>query len=110
MQKTYEQMIRCHCASANTMALIGGKWKIIILDHLRDGTQHFNELQRSIAGITPHTLSQNLKELVSDGLVSRQDFKTTPPSTAYSLDTLGKELLPILTAITTFGENHPLIE
>lgn len=108
MQKTFEQMIRCHCASANTMALIGGKWKIIILDHLRDGAQHFNELQRSIAGITPHTLSQNLKELVADDIVSRHDFQTNPPSTIYCLDTLGEELLPILNAITAFGEDHPL--
>ncbi|MDN7145423.1 helix-turn-helix domain-containing protein [Liquorilactobacillus mali] len=108
MQKTYRQLLQCNCSSANTMALIGGKWKVIVLDHLHHKDYHFNELQRSINGITPHTLSQILKELAKDDLVKRHDFKTIPPQTVYSLSSKGKELIPLLNEITKFGKNHPL--
>lgn len=108
MHKTFEQMVRCNCASANTMALIGGKWKIIILDHLCQQPYHFNELQRSITGITPHALSQNLKELAADGVVHRHDFGCNPPQTEYSLTTKGEELIPLLAEVIKFGERHPL--
>lgn len=101
-------MIKCNCETANTMAIIGGKWKIIILDHLRNGEYHFNELQRSIAGITAHTLSENLKELIEDNLVTRTDFRSNPPSTEYKLSKDGNELLPILNAVRDYGKKHPL--
>ena len=108
MQKTLEQYIACNCATANTMAIIGGKWKILILDHLRDHPQGFNELQRSLIGITAHTLSKALKEMVEDNLISRYDFHTNPPKTEYSITTKGKELFPMLDVIQFFGKKYPI--
>lgn len=108
MQKTLEQYTACNCATANTMAVIGGKWKILILDHLRDHAQGFNELQHSLSGITAHTLSKALKEMAANHLISRYDFHTNPPKTQYSLTAKGEELFPMLDAIQSFGKKYPL--
>lgn len=108
MKKLYEQMVACNCYTANTMAVIGGKWKIMILNHLLEKDHRFNELQRELKGITAHTLSNSLKELEDDHLVIRTDYKTTPPKTSYAISEKGRELKPVLEGIQTFGKKYPL--
>lgn len=109
MKKTYEQLLKCNCATAQTLSLIGGKWKVLILNHLAERSYGFNELQRSLYGITAHTLTQTLKELVEDQLIVRTDFQTNPPKTQYSLSKTGQELKPLLSEITRFGEEYPAL-
>ncbi len=108
LRKTYEQMVRCNCGTANTLAVIGGKWKIIIMYHLVDGKKRFNELVRILNSITPHTLSKDLKELEEDGLIEKHTYEVIPPKTEYSLTDKGRELQCILIAINNFGEKYPI--
>ncbi|ALS00221.1 cinnamoyl ester hydrolase [Enterococcus silesiacus] len=108
MRKTYEQMTKCNCATANTLAIIGGKWKILILYYLLESNRRFNELQRLLDSITPHTLSKELKELQEDGLVNKQVLQAIPPKTDYSLTKKGQELETVLLEIRKFGQKYPL--
>lgn len=108
LRKTYEQMVRCNCDTANTLAVIGGKWKILILYHISKESKGFNELRRLLDGITPHTLSKDLKELVEDGLVEKTIIQNIPPKTNYKLTDIGKELEPVLQQIKEFGHRHPI--
>lgn len=108
MRKTYEQMTECNCATANTLAIIGGKWKILILYYLLQKKRRFNELQRILKSITPHTLSKELKELEEDNLIHKEILQAIPPKTEYSLTEKGKELETILLEIHKFGKKHPL--
>lgn len=108
LRKTYEQMVSCNCGTANTLALIGGKWKIMIMYHLIDGKKRFNELIRILNSITPHTLSKDLKELEKDGLIKKRTYEIIPPKTEYSLTDKGRELEAVLIAINNFGEKYPI--
>ncbi|MGM0168489.1 hypothetical protein IGI39_004244 [Enterococcus sp. AZ135] len=108
MRKTYEQMIACNCDSSNTLAVIGGKWKLLILHHLLKGTKRFNELSRLLTPVTPHTLSKDLKELIEDGLVEKKVYDQIPPKTEYCLTDKGRELEIILLEIKKFGQKYPI--
>ena len=86
------------------MDLVGGKWKAVILYHLKDEPKRYNELRKDIPSITEMTLSLQLKQLEKDGLVSRKVYGKKPPiKVVYSLTDLGKSFVPILEAITTWG-------
>lgn len=108
MRKTFKQMALCNCATANTLALIGGKWKILILYHLLNHPLRFNELERKLGTITPHTLSKELKELQEDDLVNKEIFAVIPPKTVYSLTNKGSELEPVLREIHNLGKKYPI--
>ncbi|MEG0256363.1 MAG: helix-turn-helix domain-containing protein [Vagococcus sp.] len=108
MRKTYEQMARCQCDTANTLAVIGGKWKILILFHLLEKDRRFNELTRLLSGITAHTLSKDLKELAEDELIEKVIFGTIPPKTLYKLSPKGRELEAVLLGIKQFGHKYPI--
>jgi DNA-binding HxlR family transcriptional regulator len=84
------------CPIQQTIALIGDKWKILVLCTLRDGTKRFGELQRALDGITPKVLTRQLRDLERDGLIARQIFPQVPPRVDYSLTPLGLSLMPIL--------------
>jgi DNA-binding HxlR family transcriptional regulator len=84
------------CPIQRTIALIGDKWKILVICTLKDGTKRFGELQRAMEGITPKVLTRQLRDLERDGIVSRQVFPQVPPRVEYSLTSLGQSLLPIL--------------
>ena len=107
MRKTYEQMVKCQCDAANTLAIIGGKWKILILHHLLESDKGFNELNRLLRGITPHTLSKDLKELIEDDLISKKVVSSSPLKTSYGLTEKGKELETMLIEIKKFGHKYP---
>ena len=94
------------CTVSLTMDLIGGKWKAVILYHLKDHEKRYNELRKEMPAITEMTLSLQLKQLEQDGLVSRKVYGEKPPvKVVYSLTDFGKSLLPVLEAITNW-RNH----
>ncbi len=92
------------CTVSLTMDLMGGKWKAVILYHLKDMPKRYNELRKEMPTITEMTLSLQLKKLEKDGLVTKRVYGEKPPlMTIYSLSDLGKSLLPVLEAITKWG-------
>lgn len=84
--------------------VISGKWTLLILRDLAAGPCRFTELERSLDGISPRTLSQRLKALEEDAVVVRQAFLETPVRVEYSLTQKGRELLPIVDAMREWGE------
>jgi DNA-binding HxlR family transcriptional regulator len=92
------------CTVSLTMDLIGGKWKAVILYHLKDQEKRYNELRKEMPTITEMTLSLQLKQLEQDNLVLRKVYGEKPPiKVIYSLTDLGKTLSPVLEAITNWG-------
>lgn len=92
------------CTVSLTMDLIGGKWKAVILYHLRDNSKRFSELRKEMPSITEMTLSLQLKQLEEHGLVSRHVYGDKPPiKVIYSLTDFGKSFTPVLEAITAWG-------
>jgi DNA-binding HxlR family transcriptional regulator len=89
-----------------TLDLIGGKWKVLILWHLLERTLRFSELKRKIPSITQKMLTQQLRELESDGLLHRKVYAQVPPKVEYSLTEAGKSFMPILKALHKWGESR----
>ncbi len=86
------------------MNLVGGKWKALILYHLKDGERRYTELKNEMDFITDMSLSLYLKQLRDDGLVSRKVYGKKPPlKVIYSLTDFGKTLIPLLEAIDNWG-------
>lgn len=101
---------RYPCTVSLTMDLVGGKWKTVILYHLVDSKKRFGELKKEISLITEMTLSLQLKQLEKDGLISRKVYGTKPPiKVVYSLTNFGKSFIPVLEAITKWG-NQVVLE
>ncbi len=94
------------CPVATTVSLIGSKWKLLIIRNLKERPWRFNELQRSLEGVSQKVLTDSLRQMVDDGLVERKDFKTNPPRVEYSLSKLGKDLLPVIGEMAKFGESY----
>ena len=86
-----------------TLGLIGGKWKALILDHLTGGALRFGELQKMMPKITPKMLTQQLRELETDGLILRHVYPVVPPKVEYELTDFGQTVLPILDAMCAWG-------
>ncbi|GAB3281863.1 helix-turn-helix domain-containing protein [Larkinella harenae] len=94
------------CTVSLAMDLVGGKWKAVILYHLKDGQKRYNELRKEMPDITEMTLSLQLKQLEKDGLVARQVVGEKPPiKVIYSLTSLGKTFVPVLEALTQWGND-----
>ncbi|MFD2581957.1 winged helix-turn-helix transcriptional regulator [Pedobacter vanadiisoli] len=92
------------CTVSLAMDLIGGKWKAVILYHLKDTEKRYNELRKEMPHITEMTLSLQLKQLEKDGLVSRKVYGEKPPiKVVYGLTDFGKTFIPILETITVWG-------
>ncbi|MDO4174327.1 MAG: helix-turn-helix domain-containing protein [Eubacteriales bacterium] len=100
------QEISYDCPIEATIGLIGGKWKALILDHLTDGALRFGELQKRMPKITPKMLTQQLRELEEDGLITRRVFPVVPPKVEYELTEFGQTVLPILTAMCDWGRSY----
>lgn len=92
-----------HCPIEATLALIGGKYKTLILWHLIDGTKRFGELQKKIPHATAKMLTQQLRELESDGFLQRTVYPVVPPKVEYSLTDRGRSITPILDAMCDWG-------
>lgn len=91
------------CSVEATLDLIGGKYKSLILWHLIDTTLRFNELQKKIPNATPKVLTQQLRELETDGLIVRTVYPVVPPKVEYTLSDLGKTIIPVLNAMCDWG-------
>lgn len=91
------------CPVATTVALIGSKWKLLILRNLLVRPWRFNELQRSIDGISQKVLTDSLKQLESDGIIYRKSYNTNPPKVEYGITELGIQLKVILDSMAEFG-------
>lgn len=95
------------CGTEATLAVIGGKWKLLILWHLQEaGVIRFNELKRGMSGITQRVLTQQLRELEADGIVQRRIYAQVPPKVEYSLTAFGKTLNPLLDSMCEWGEAY----
>lgn len=90
-----------------TMQLIQGKWKIYILYELAEnGVGRFNELSRSIQQVSNKTLTNQLRELEADGLISRKVYPVVPPKVEYRLTSKGTSLMPVLDMICNWGVDN----
>ena len=97
---------KAHCPVDYAFKRVGGKYKGRILWVLRDGFLRYGELKRAIVGITPKMLTQTLKELEYDELVSRKVYLEVPPKVEYSLTETGQELIPLIRQLRSWGENQ----
>ncbi|MCQ2015280.1 winged helix-turn-helix transcriptional regulator [Clostridium sp. LQ25] len=95
-----------NCALELTMDLIGGKWKLIILWHLLDGSKRFNQLDKLIPAITQKMLTTQLRELEEKGLVNRKVYPQVPPKVEYSLSERGRSLEKILNALCSWSKDY----
>ncbi len=91
------------CPVEAALDVLGGKWKGLILYHLRGETRRFNELKRIIPSITQRMLTKQLRELEADKIVHREIFQEIPPKVEYSLTDFGLTLTPILEALQRWG-------
>ena len=87
------------CPVETTLSLIGDKWKILIIRELSGGTKRFGELRKSVGQISQKVLTENLREMQADALVSRKAYAEVPPRVEYSLTELGMSLKPVLAAL-----------
>ena len=94
------------CPVATTVQLIGNKWKLLILRNLRMRPWRFNELQKSLEGISQKVLTQSLRSMEADGIIVRTVYAEVPPGVEYSLSELGETMRPILDAMEQWGNNY----
>ena len=89
-----------------TLEVIGGKYKVAALFHLKNGARRFGELRRLVPTATQRMLTTQLRELERDALITRKVFAEVPPRVDYALSAEGKSLLPILTAMCEWGKRR----
>lgn len=94
------------CPVATTVALIGSKWKLLIIRNLIKRPWRFNELMKSVDGISQKVLTSSLRELESDGIVYRKDYGTNPPKVEYGLTAMGLQLKAVLDQLAKFGDYY----
>ena len=91
------------CPVELALGAVQGKWKVLILWHLRDATLRYGELRSRLPKVTHKMFTQQLRELEADGLVHREVYPVVPPKTEYSLTDEGRTLVPMLTAMQQWG-------
>ncbi|MDR3600334.1 MAG: helix-turn-helix domain-containing protein [Desulfosporosinus sp.] len=91
------------CPVATTVQLIGSKWKLLIMRNLLAGTQRFGELKKSIPGISQKVLTDSLRSMEEDGIITRKVYAEVPPRVEYSLNELGESMRPIISAMEQWG-------
>ncbi len=89
-----------------TLKVLGGKWKILILWHLKDEAKRYSELKQLIPEITEKMLIQQLRELENDGIVNRKVYSDVPLKVQYSFTDYGRTLIPVLTSLCYWGQEH----
>jgi DNA-binding HxlR family transcriptional regulator len=94
------------CPVAATLEVIGGKWKPLILFHLRDRAMRFSELRRVVPQATQKMLTQQLRDLERDGIIHRKVYAVVPPKVDYSLTDYGQTLKPLLALMCAWGSRH----
>nr|WP_034553369.1 winged helix-turn-helix transcriptional regulator [Carnobacterium funditum] len=94
------------CSLVLTIDLIGGKWKLIILWYLIENTKRFTELKQLIPTITQKILTEQLRELEVNHIISRKVYPTVPPKVEYSLTSYGESLIPIINSLCDWTESY----
>lgn len=94
------------CGLEAALEVIGGKWKVLILWALGSGALRFGELRRQIPGISEKMLIQSLKEMETDGIVTRNDYKVVPPRVDYAMTPFGHSLCEALAPLCAWGQQH----
>ena len=94
------------CPVEPTLALIGEKWKILIIRDLRNGTKRFGELKKVCSGISQKVSTTNLRSMEDAGLVTRKVFPQVPPRVEYTLTDVGYSLAPVLNAMASWGTDY----
>jgi DNA-binding HxlR family transcriptional regulator len=89
-----------------TLKVLGGKWKLLILWHLKDEAKRYSELKRLIPEITEKMMIQQLRELESDGIVSRNMLAEMPPKVEYDFTDYGRTIIPVLKPLCDWGQEH----
>jgi DNA-binding HxlR family transcriptional regulator len=92
------------CPIARTADIIGGKWTLLIIRDLASGVKRFNQLERSLHGISPKTLSERLRTLEEEGILMRQTFAEVPPRVEYSLTEKGRDLVDVIESMRSYGK------
>ncbi len=103
--KTKAELIP-ECPVATTVQLIGNKWKLLIIRNLLERPWRFNELQRNLDGISQKVLTDSLRSMEADKLITRTVYPEVPPRVEYALSELGRSLEPILDAMKIWGEDY----
>ncbi|MEZ5751950.1 MAG: helix-turn-helix domain-containing protein [Paracoccaceae bacterium] len=91
------------CPVTHCLTMIGGKWKPVILFCIAGGVDRFGAMQRAIPGVTKQMLTQQLREMEGDGLISRTVFPVVPPRVDYALTEKGHSILPVVQAMRDWG-------
>ena len=94
------------CTVATTVQLIGSKWKLLILRNLLQRPWRFNELRRDLEGISQKVLTDSLRAMEEDGIITRTVFPEVPPRVEYALSPLGESMRPILDAMEQWGTEY----
>ena len=94
------------CPVATTVQLIGSKWKLLIIRNLRARPWRFNELRKDLEGISQKVLTDSLREMEADGIITRTVYPEVPPRVEYALSPLGETLGPILDAMAQWGNDY----
>jgi DNA-binding HxlR family transcriptional regulator len=102
--KTKEELPDCPVAT--TVSLIGSKWKLLIIRNLLSRPWRFNELHRDLEGISQKVLTDNLRQMEADGIISRTVYPEVPPRVEYALSDLGESMRPILNSMQEWGANY----
>jgi DNA-binding HxlR family transcriptional regulator len=97
---------RAKCGVETTIAVVGGKWKPMILYALLSGPRRFGELTRLIPEVTQRMLTLQLRELEADGVIAREVYKQVPPKVEYSLTPSGQTIEPLLVLMEEWGEHY----
>ena len=92
------------CPVCRTADIVCGKWTLLLVRELSEGRSRFCELERSLTGISPRTLSLRLRGLEEEGIVERHTFAEVPPRVEYALTTKGQALLPIIEGMRAYGQ------
>jgi DNA-binding HxlR family transcriptional regulator len=97
------------CPVATTVQIIGNKWKLLIIRNLLVRPWRFNELQKSLDGISQKVLTDSLRSMEADGIITRTVYPEVPPRVEYALSPLGESMRPILDSMKEWGENYKTI-
>lgn len=94
------------CPVATTVQLIGSKWKLLIMRNLLQRPWRFNELQKNLEGISQKVLTDSLRSMETDGIITRTVFPEVPPKVVYALSELGESMRPIIESMESWGLNY----
>lgn len=94
------------CPVATTVQLIGSKWKLLILRNLLQRPWRFNEMKKTLEGISQKVLTDSLRSMEADGLITRTVYPEVPPRVEYALSDLGQSMRPIINAMEEWGINY----